>query len=251
MRYVGALALAAVCGGCVTTETVRFQPAANQQGLMRDGNPALVSRAKSSIVLVRPATRTFAAGARPVYVVGINNITGGPIEFRMTNVAVTQVVNQQAAALKVMTFEELAQEERNRQIAAAILVGVAAGANAAAASQAGRYNTTSTVHGPRGTYQVHTTGYSPTANAIAQSRAAAQNEDMIGATIERGQQNMAALEGTVLKDNTLLPGEWYGGTLHISPLVSTSDSAKSYTITIQIGADRHDILVSQGAAGQS
>ena len=103
-----------------------------------------------------------------------------------------------------------------------------------------------TVSGPRGTYNVHTTGYSPTANAIAQSNAAAQNEAMIGATIERGQQNMAALEGSVLKDNTLLPGEWYGGTLHIAPLVSTDASAKNYTITIQVGADRHDILVNQG-----
>jgi DNA-binding transcriptional regulator of glucitol operon len=220
--------------------------------MIRDGNPALVSRGKSSIVLVRPAARTFAVGARPIYVVAITNIAKTPIEFRMSNVAVTQVVNQQATALKVLTFEELAQEERNRQVMSAILVGVAAGANAAAASQAGRYSSTSTVTTPRGrTYEVHTSGYSPAAAAIAQSNAAAQNEAMIGATIERGQQNMAALEGTVIKDNTLLPGEWYGGALHIAPLVSTDEASKTYTITIQVGADRHDVLIAQGPAAQS
>jgi hypothetical protein len=248
MRRLVALSLAVFCSGCVTTEAVNFRPAANQQGLVRDGNPAIVSRGKSSLVIVRPATRGFQAGARPIYVVGINNLGGASIEFRVSNVAVTQVVNQQATALKVMTFEELAQEERNRQVMNALLVGVAAGANAAAASRAGYYNSHSTVYGPRGTYNVHTTGYSPTAAAVAQTNASVQNEAMIASTIERGQRNMTALEGTVIKDNTLLPGEWYGGALHIAPLVSTSEAAKSYTITIQIGADRHDILVSQGAA---
>ena len=99
--------------------------------------------------------------------------------------------------------------------------------------------------------EVHTAGYSPTAAAIAQSNAAAQNEAMIGATIARGRQTMAALARTVIKDNTLLPGEWYGGALHIAPLVSTDEASKSCTITIEVGADRHDILVAQGPAAQS
>jgi hypothetical protein len=140
------------------------------------------------------------------------------------------------------------REPRSR----ALVVGVAAGANAAAAWPAGRDSSTSTVTTPRGrTCEVHTTGCSPTAAAIAQSNAAAQNEAMIGATIERGRQNMAALERTVIKDNTLRPGEWYGGALHIAPLVSTDETSKSCTITIEVGADRHDILVAQGPAAQS
>jgi len=46
---------------------------------------------------------------------------------------------------------------------------------------------------------------------IAQNDAAVQNEAMIAATVETGQRNMAALEQAVIKDNTLMPGEWYGG----------------------------------------
>lgn len=132
-------------------------------------------------------------------------------------------MNGQLAGLKVITYDELVSEERTRQVAAAVLVGLAAGANTAAASQAGHYSHNTTVYTPRGTYTGTTTGYSPAAAAIAQSNAAAQNEAMIWATIERRQQNLAMLEQAVMKDNTLLPGEWYGGQLHLQPLASTSD----------------------------
>jgi hypothetical protein len=247
MRIMFALALAAMCGGCVTNESVRFQAKAQQEALVRDGNPALVSRKKNSLVLIRPASRQFASGARPIYVVGIYNLSPGPVEFRVANIEVAQVVNGQSAALKVITYEQLATEERNRQIMSAVLVGVAAGANAYSASQAGRYTANSTVTTPRGaTYEVRTTGYSPTANAIARSNAAAQNEAMIGATIETGQRNMAVLERAVIKDNTLLPGEWYGGQLHLQPLASDAGE-KTYSIALMVGNERHEIDVVQAA----
>ena len=99
-------------------------------------------------------------------------------------------------------------------------------------------------------YQVHTTGYSPTAAAIAQSNATAQNAELVSATIERGQANMAMLERAVIKDNTLLPGEWYGGQLHITPLVS-QDGPKVYTVAVSVGSDTHEIEISQGGAPSS
>jgi hypothetical protein len=112
--------------------------------------------------------------------------------------------------MQVVTFEMLQQEEKNRQVASAILVGVAGAANAYSASHAG-YGSYTTPSGRTGTF------YSPTAAAIAQNNAAVQNEAMFAATIERGQQNMAQLEQSVIKDNTLMPGEWYGGQLHLAP----------------------------------
>ena len=68
---------------------------------------------------------------------------------------------------------------------------------------------------------MNTTGYSPTAAAIAQSNASAQNAEMISDVIERGQANLATLEHAVIKDNTVMPGEWYGGQLHIQPVSYT------------------------------
>lgn len=246
-RSIAAVGLAIACSGCVTGESVRFQPRAQQEVLVRDGNPGIVSRKRSSIVIVRPASRQFSAGARPVFVVGINNLSNSPQHFRVADVQVVQQVGSSEIGLKVVTFEELQTEERNRQIFAAVITGLAAGANAVAASQQGYYNSSSTVYTPRGSYNVYTTGYSPVAAAIAQDRAAAQNDAMIAATVERGQQNMAALERTVIKDNTLLPGEWYGGQLHISPLASDGGAIKIYVVSVLVGADRHDIEIVQGA----
>ena len=69
------------------------------------------------------------------------------------------------------------------------------------------------------------------------------------ATIERGQQNMAQLEQAVIKDNTLLPGEWYGGQLHLAPPTDQGGGPKTYSIVITVGSDRHVVEVAQGPAG--
>jgi hypothetical protein len=239
-----ALALA----GCAR-EVANFQAGPGQQSIMRDGQPALVSRAKNSIVLVKPATRDFKLGARPVFIVGIYNMGATPLEFRVADISATQTINQQVAQLQVITYENLVQEERSRQVAAVLLTGLAAGANAYSAAHAGYYNSNSTVVTPHGTYQVQTTGYSPTANAIAQANASAQNEAMISATIEQGQQNLANLEHSVIKDDTVMPGEWYGGQLYLQPPSSGSNNTpKTYSIAILVGQDRHQIDVVQSAA---
>jgi hypothetical protein len=210
--------------------------------MMRDGQPALVSRQKNSVVLVRPAARQLQSNGRPVFVIGINNLSRGPIEFRVAQVEANQRVGASEYPMQVVTFEMLQQEEKNRQVAAAILVGVAGAANAYGASQAGHGSYT-TPSGRTGTF------YSPTAAAIAQGNAAAQNEAMIAGTIEQGQRNMAQLEQSEIKDNTLLPGEWYGGQLHLAPPTDQQGAPKAYSIVINVGSDRHVVEVSQGPPG--
>jgi hypothetical protein len=244
MRNLGVVALCAVLGGCVSTgETVAFRASnPQQQAMMRDGQPALVSRQKSSLVLVRPASRQVRTNGRPVFIVGINNFGKQPVDFRVAEVEATQHVGPSDYGMQIVTFEMLAQEEKNRQVAAAILTGVAGAANTYNASQAG-YGSYTTPSGRTGTF------YSPTAAVIAQNNAAAQNEAMFAATVETGQRNMAALEQSVIKDNTLMPGEWYGGQLHLAPPTDQAGGQKTYTIVITVGSDRHVIDVAQGPAG--
>ena len=147
---VAALLCAAVLGGCVTTETVQFQPKLDQQSITRDGVPGIVSTKKDSIVIARPAARQFQIGGRPVFVLAVYNRGRTPQEFRVSNVTVMQHVNGNDAALKVITYEELVSEERTRQTLAAIGTGLAVAGNAMAASQAGYYHANSTVYAPRG-----------------------------------------------------------------------------------------------------
>jgi hypothetical protein len=245
MRTLGIVVLCATLGGCVTnTETVQFRPSnPQQQALVRDGQAALVSRQRTSLLLVRPASRQVQANGRPVFVVAINNMSKSPVEFRVSQVEATQHVAGSDSAMQVVTYEMLAQEEKNRQVAAAIFTGLAVAGNAYGAAQAGHGHYT-TPSGRTGTF------YSPTAAVIAQNNAAVQNEAMIAATVETGQRNMAILEQSVIKDNTLLPGEWCGGQLHLAPPVaSESGGPKTYTIVISVGSDRHVIDIAQGAAG--
>jgi hypothetical protein len=246
-RILLVVAAAALCAGCVTTETVQFQPRADQHSLTRDVVPGIVSTRNNSIVIVRPAAREFRIGGRTAFVVAIYNRSKAPEDFRVANIGVNQVVRGTDVALKVITYEELVSEEKTRQVVAALGAGLAAAGNSMAASQAGYYQSNSTVYTPRGAYMVNTTGYSPTAAAIAQSNANAQNAELIGATIERGQANMAVLERSIIKDNTLLPGEWYGGQLHLQPPSSDDGPMKVYTISVSVGADRHEITVVQGS----
>ncbi len=87
--------------------------------------------------------------------------------------------------MQAVTFEMLQPEEKNRQVASAILIGVAGAANAYSASRAG-YGSYTTPSGRTGTF------HSPTAAVIAQNNAAVQNEAMFAATVERGQQNSSS-----------------------------------------------------------
>ena len=85
---------ALVVAGCNTTESVKFQAlSTSQQPMMRDGRPSIVSKKTKSVVLVSPASRGIRSGTRPVYVVGISNVSKAPIDFRVADVAVNQIVN--------------------------------------------------------------------------------------------------------------------------------------------------------------
>ncbi|MCK1307760.1 MULTISPECIES: hypothetical protein [unclassified Bradyrhizobium] len=72
---------------------------------------------------------------------------------------------------------------------------------------------------------------------------------MIASTVEAGQRNMAVLEQAVIKDNTLMPGEWYGGQLHVAPPTDQGGAQESYTIIVTVGSDRHVVDVAQGPPG--
>jgi hypothetical protein len=239
--------------GCASSDSVRFQASGNQSAIVRDGKPALVSRRKSSLVLVSPAARQIDRGSRPVFVVAINNLSAVPLDFRVSDVTVTQELEGQQVSLPIITYDELVSEERPRQAVRAVLVGASAAANAYGAANAGYGSSYSsinaTTYSPRGSlYQTSATAqtnfYDPTAAAIAQSNARAQNDAMIGSTIEQGQANLRVLERSVIKDNTIMPGEWYGGQLHFtSPQKSAGE--KDYRILIKVGDDTHEVDVAQ------
>lgn len=244
MKHIMIVGTALMLAGCVT-ETAQFKPLAGQETIVRDGQPALVSKKPNSVVLIRPAQRQFERGGRPIYVVAIMNAGRAPVLVTTKGITVEQTRNGEVITeLKVLSYEDLVQEEKNRQTLEAIAVGVSAGANAYAASQAGYYNASGTAYTARGPVNYTVSGYSPTAAAIARSNASATNAAMIDRAVETGQRNMAALEQQVLKDNTVMPGEWVGGQVHVAPPVNDPDG-KFYVIRVVVGSDVHEIDVAQ------
>src|SRR5690606_10465148 len=132
VRVLAAVAAAMAASGCVH-EVARFTPQAGQEAIYRDGNPAIVSRKPGSIVMIQPASRQFQVGQRPVYVVGIYNLGAAPLNFAMRGVAAQQLKGAEVdRELKVYTYGQLVAEEKAKQFIGAVLVGLAAGANAAA-----------------------------------------------------------------------------------------------------------------------
>ncbi|MBL8575085.1 MAG: hypothetical protein JNM13_15530 [Hyphomicrobiaceae bacterium] len=214
-----AIALALMVSGCVTAQTTSFRASLGQEMVIRDGRPSIYSNKAKSVVVIAPAERQSVPGARPTFVVGIMNRVAQPVNFSMTAVQATQTSGpQNGKALHVFTYEELVQEEKNRQVAAAILVGIAAGANAAAA----------------GSYR------NPYVRTWNQHIAARENSAMIAGASAQGQINMAALETMILKDNTLLPGESYGGVMQVqSPVRNDLAEPASLTLQINIEGEAH------------
>ena len=235
-------------GGCNSLEAVQFSPSPNQSAIVRDGIPAIVSRKNNSIVMISPAKRGEPSNGRLVFVVAVTDLSKQPIDFHVSDISATQVISDgSVVALQVVPYEQLANEERDREVAAAVLTGLAAGANSYSAAYAGYGQAAGAVYTPNGMATFTSTYYDPSAAALAQANASAQNDAMIASTIETGQRNMAALERSVLKDNTVMPGEWVGGQVHLSPPIS-GGQPKKYTITINVGGEEHRIDVIQGRA---
>jgi hypothetical protein len=239
--------VAALCAACSTSEVVKFQPKPQQEAIVRDGQSALVSRKANSIVIARPATRKFTFGDRPVFALAIYNLSRAPIDFRVADIEAVQMLNGSPARLRVIPYEQLVSEEETRQTIRKIGAGLAVAGNAVSAANAGHGTFQSTTYTPRGnTYTTTGSFYDPNAALAAQARASAENAALVADTIETGQRNLAFLERNVIKDNTLFPGEWYGGQLHIQPPVSdTSRGPKRYSLAIVIGNDRHEIDIVQ------
>jgi hypothetical protein len=86
MRIAVVVALAALCAGCAAHEVASFQAQPGQESIVRDGRPALVSRAAHSLVMIAPALRQFTASGRPIYVVGIYNLGTTPLQFRVADI---------------------------------------------------------------------------------------------------------------------------------------------------------------------
>jgi hypothetical protein len=243
--------------GCASNARISLSAAPNQESLTRDGVPALVSKQKY-VVMLRPAAAVVRSSGRPSFVVAVYNPTKAPTELRVSGISARQVgaTNQ---AVHVYTYEELIAEVERKQRWATFAAALGGAANAMAAANAGYSRTTGVYSGRtygtysgalNGSYTGSTTGiYSATTYDsgrayAAQQMASAQTAANFAAIQANGQQALDELQNSILKDNTVMPGEWIGGVVVLDSPIEANGGA-SYSIDVQISGEIHTFAVNQ------
>lgn len=233
-------------------DIISLAAAPDQQAMIRDGVPALVSSKKHAVFL-RPTDARQESGGRPKFVVAMLNRGNAPATFNMSDMRV-EMLRPRHARIKLYTHMELADEvetERNTRLFLAALSG-AAGAMSAASAGTTYTNASYTHHSPYGTgtgfYTAST--YNP---GLAQSAINANNDRTLDsmAAIEAGAENaLANLKATILKDHTLMPGEWHGGVIVLDP-PEMGEEGTEYQITLRFDGEEHVFTVNQrGGSGR-
>jgi hypothetical protein len=224
---------------------------------MRDGEPTLLSTQKQ-VVMLRPATAVTRHGARPAFVIAVYNRSNRPVELRMAGITAAQTgLTANANPIHVYSYDELTAEVRRKQAWASVGVALTGAAGAMGAANAGYTNTygsySGRVSGPdssatmAGTYSATT--YDPGRAYAAQAINNAQTAENFAAVQAQGQQRLGELQGTILKDNTVLPGEWIGGLVVLDAPPEAADGVASYRIDVRFGDEVHSFEVSQARSG--
>ena len=152
--------------------------------------------------------------------------------------------------MRIYSYEELvdeAEDDRNTRLVIAALAGAA---NSISAANAGYVNTTGSysAYGPYGgssygTYSATT--YDPYRAQLAQQSAANQTSANIAAIEADGERSLQALSNTIIKDHTILPGEWYGGSVVLATPPKSDSGAAEYRIGVQVGGEAYTFKVAQ------
>ena len=227
-------------------DVISLAAAPDQQSIVRDGVPALVSSKKNAVFL-RPIDARQESGGRPKFVVAMFNRGNAPATFKTSDMQV-EMLRPRHAHIKVYTHAELADEvetERNTRLFLAALSGAAGAMSAASAGTThthGSYGYHSPYGAGSGYYTAST--YNP---GLAQAAIDANNDRTLDsmASIEAGAQNaLTNLKATILKDHTLMPGEWHGGMIVLDPPEMGKQGAE-YQITLRFDGEEHVFSVNQ------
>ena len=226
-RFTVCLFVAALTVGCATPIKTDPVTSSGQEQIFRDGIPALISK-KQSVVLVSPATVIREGKDRLRLVVSVVNTSTGTFNVNTTDFSATV----DGRKLKIMTYEEIAQEIKTKQAWGAFAMALAGGVQAASAQQqasyartAGSFNSNTSgninTYGARGSaygnYSSSASGtysgwtYDPAAGQAAAASVNAQTSANIASLQQNGRSALNDAARTVLQRTTVFPAHSHGG----------------------------------------
>jgi hypothetical protein len=186
------------------------------------GQPTYVSLQHSSVIEVAVPEQVRNKQI-PIGVVAMNG-SARPVSLGYENVSVRTTHGE---PVKLVTYEDLQHQARVRAGWATFFTVLAAGANGYLAER--------NAYGHVGRYSY----YSPVAAQIGLDRASAQSAEMMG-QIEQGlAEQMAQLDGQVLRTTTVDPGRLEGGTVYVE--LPRNTTIRDLIVTIAFAGDSHDI----------
>ncbi len=200
------------------------------------------------MVMLRPNKAMVPGNERPAFTLAVRNGGVKPENLMISGISASQAVKGKQQQVRLYRYEELVQEEQTRQAWLAFGAALGGVGRAMSASNAGYVTTTGSVQGygrygsTYGTYSATT--YDPLRAQIAQQNAAAETEADFAAIRASGEQSLAKLQMTILKDNTVMPGEWIGGTIVLAPPEYADQSpSTSYSVTVNFGGELHEFTI--------
>lgn len=232
--------------GCSSSQ-IQLTAAPDQQTLIRDGLPVLISE-KKNIVMLRPNTRLLKGNERPAFTIVVLNREQQPETLFESQVTAVQTVKGKVTPIHVFSYAELVSEEETKQAVAAFGAALSGAARSMSAANSGYVTSTGSFNaygangGAYGTYA--STTYDPLRAQLAQQSANSETQADFAHLRARGEQNLAALQQTILKDNTVMPGEWFGGSIVLKPPQQVSDGETGYSISVEFAGEQHMFAVS-------
>ena len=135
---------------------------------------------------------------------------------------------------------------RSTQLALGIVAG-ALGAYSAASAGYSQTTGTYTSAGPHGTrYGTYSqTTYNPALAQAAADANARQTAGNLAAIEDQAQAKLGELQATIIKDHTLMPGEWHGGVVVIDTPEKSDAGAAEYEISLAFDGETHTFVVNQ------
>lgn len=243
-----ALALAGL-QGCATYGTLTAVPTNGERSIYKDGRDTLTS-VKLNTVAVTPNSDRVKSGGRGDFTIAVNNGSTADILFSTEDINAQSSSGGHAEPLKVYSYDELVAEEKKRQAWAAFAVALAGAANSISAANAGYSHTYGTysgsAYGSNGTSAYGYGSYSSTTYNYAAAQAAqnavqADTDARFAELAEQGQANLSRLRSTILKKETIFPGDWHGGVVEVA-MPRVSDTPQEIRLDVNVGGEPHEFI---------
>jgi len=243
--------------GCTTLARLTALPGESQKSFFRDGYEAIIS-SQQNVVAVVPKFRSIRSGHRGDFFVAVMNGTNKEFTFSTDNITAEAQGNPATSnvELKIFNYDDLRREERSRRRWAAIGAALQGAGEAVQASNAGYSSShgsfSGTTYGDNGstTYDsgtFHATTYNESATQAAQDRIQDKTESRLNRIDAASRASLEELSRSVLKKQTVFPGEWFGGMVKIEqPYLF--ESTPNITISINFAGETHKIKFKQGPA---